>query len=91
MEHVVRRQTLENEAGTHAVVVVVEAEKLPSGGLRSIHAAPLVSQEPDLEKEKEVVGQSHDKSRTDAEVMVIAGKCPAVVGPSPEVIADIGI
>ena len=72
------------------MVVVVEAEELPPGGFRSIYSVPLVSQEPNLEKEKEVIGQFDDKARTDAEIMVVAGNGSAIIGPSSEVIADIG-
>lgn len=72
------------------MVVVVEAEEFPPGGFRSIHSVPLVSQEPNLEKEKEVIGQFDDKAWTDAEIMVVAGNGSAIIGPSSEVIADIG-
>ena len=48
--------------------MVVEAEGLPIGRFLSIHTAPLVSYEANLEKDKEMVGQFHDKARTDAEI-----------------------
>ena len=50
------------------LVMVVEAEGLPIGRFLSIHTAPLVSDKADLEEDKEMVGQFHDKARTDAEM-----------------------
>lgn len=71
--------------------MVVEAEGLPTGSFLPVHTAPLVAQEANLEKDKEMVGQFHDKARTDAEIVVIAGGGTVVIRPSPEIVADIGI
>ena len=60
--------------------MVVEAEGLPIGRFLPVHTAPLVSYESNLEKDKEMVGQFHDKARTDAEIVVIAGGRSAIIG-----------
>ena len=57
--------------------MVVEAEGLPTGSFLPVHTAPLVAQEANLEKDKIMVGQFHDKARTDAEIVVIAMNRPA--------------
>ena len=57
--------------------MVVEAEGLPIGRLLPFHTTPLVSYETNLGKDKEMVGQFHDKARTDAEIVVIAMNRPA--------------
>lgn len=69
--------------------MVVEAEGLPIVGFLPVHAAPLVSQEANLEEEQEVVGQLDDQARTDTQIMVVAGGRTAVIRPSPEIIAKI--
>lgn len=71
--------------------MVVEAEGLPTGSFLPVHTAPLVAYEANLEKDKEMVGQFHDKARTDAKIVVIARGRSAIIGPSPEIVADIGI
>ena len=67
----------ETKAEAHAVVMVFEAEGLPIGRLLPFYTTPLVSYETNLEKDKEMVGQFHDKARTDAEIVVIAMNRPA--------------
>ena len=69
--------------------MVVEAKGLPIGSLLPIHATPLVAQEAYLKEEQKVVRQLDDKARTDTQIMVVAGGSPAVIGSSPEIIAEI--
>ena len=69
--------------------MVVETEGFPTGSFLPVHTAPLVSQETNLEEEQEVVSKLDDKARADTQIMVVAGACPVVIGPSPEIIAEI--